>query len=44
VTKRKILEKKSDFEIFNEKILGSSVSSFFETTADKKEKKRLKFC
>ena len=41
--KEEILEKKSDFEIFNEKILGSSVSSFFETTADKKEKKDLNF-
>ena len=41
--KEEILEKKSDFEIFNEKVLGSSVSSFFETTADKKEKKDLNF-
>ena len=41
--KEEIVEKKSDFEIFNEKVLGSSVSSFFETTADKKEKKDLNF-
>ena len=38
--KPEIIEKKSDFEIFNEKVLGSSVSSFVETIVDMKENKR----
>ena len=34
-----ILEKKSDFEVFHDKVLGSSLSSFVETISDSKEKK-----
>ena len=36
--KEEIVEKKSDFEIFNEKVLGSSISSFVETLGDKNTK------